>query len=159
MEQAAQTHEGYDYRQYDCVWQRVNPGMEAYPAVRGATPPQSGLPGGPNTPELGLLGAQADPCCMGSAAAEMLEVLVGFIEEELSDRRYFMAMSRIAPTWAKQKLRDLAAEEYEHARRLMAVYYLITGECYRPPLAARKFTSAIGAPPCGSAITAKPATV
>ena len=71
---------------------------------------------------------------MGSAAAEMLEVLTGFIEEELADRRDFLAMSRQAPVWARQRLRDIAGDEGGHARRLMAVYYLITGECYRPAI-------------------------
>ena len=82
--------------------------------------------------ESTLPGAEQNPCCMGTAAAEMLEVLTGFIEEELGDRRYYLALSRQAPVWARQRLRDIAADEGSHARRLMAVYFLITGECYRP---------------------------
>ena len=85
--------------------------------------------------ESQLPGAAQNPCCMGSAAAEMLEVLTGFIEEELADRRYFLAMSRQAPSWARQRLRDIAADEGAHARRLMAAHYLITGQCYRPAIA------------------------
>ena len=72
---------------------------------------------------------------MGSAAAEMLEVLTGFVEEELGDRRYYLALARQAPVWARQRLRDIAADEGGHARRLMAAHYLITGECYRPAIA------------------------
>lgn len=131
MEQALHSNGDYDYRQYDRVWQRVGPGLEPFPPGRGA-PPMGGTDGG--EPEMKLPGAQADPCCMGSAAAEMLEVLTGFIEEELADRRYYLALSRRAPAWARQKLLDIAAAELGHARRLMAIYYLITGECYRASL-------------------------
>ena len=77
---------------------------------------------------------------MGSAASEMLEVLTGYIEEELADRRYFLAMSRQAPSWARQRLRDIAADEGAHARRLMAAHYLITGQCYRPAIASGSIT-------------------
>jgi rubrerythrin len=75
---------------------------------------------------------------MGSAAAEQLEVLTGFIEEELEERRQLLALAQRAPTWARQKLRDMAWEEDSHARRLMAVYYLITGECYRPRVSCER---------------------
>jgi rubrerythrin len=47
-----------------------------------------------------------------------------------------MALAQRAPSWARQKLRDMAWEEETHARRLMAVYYLITGVCYRPRVSA-----------------------
>jgi rubrerythrin len=69
---------------------------------------------------------------MGSAAAEMLAVLTGFIEEELADQRYYQALACRAPSWARQRLRDIGAEEGAHAQRLMAIHYLITGECYHP---------------------------
>lgn len=141
----------YDFRQYDRVWQRVAPDLEPYPGMRPAAVTQpvamahpatqsgagAGQPGsGTALAQQELPGAEQNPCCMGSAAAEMLEVLTGFIEEELEDRRYFLAMSRQAPSWARQRLRDMAAEEGSHARRLMAVHYLITGQCYRPAVAS-----------------------
>lgn len=154
MDQTLHSPEAYDFRQYDRVWQRVAPDLEPYPgmhmrpaagaeaaAQQSAAAPQSTavpqeaepVPAAVMPRQEGQLpGASPDPCCMGSAAAEMLEVLAGFIEEELADRRYFLAMSRQAPVWARQRLRDIAADEGAHARRLMAVYYLITGECYRP---------------------------
>lgn len=150
MEQHLHSPEVYDYRQYDRIWQRVAPNLEPYPDVRQgetAVPAvQTGaLPAGTDalTPaqvrqEAQLPGAEADPCCMGSAAAEMLEVLTGFIEEELSDRRYLLAMVRQAPSWARQRLRDLAAAEGAQAKQLMAVYYLITGECYRPSVSCER---------------------
>lgn len=142
MAQDLHSPEVYDFRQYDRVWQRVAPDLEPYPGVNA----QAGAPAVPQPPaepvptaamarqESQLPGAAQDPCCMGSAAAEMLEVLAGFIEEELEDRRYFLAMSRQAPSWARQRLRDIAADEGAHARRLMAAHYLITGSCYRPAI-------------------------
>lgn len=91
------------------------------PAPAAEMPPESQLPG-----------AQPDPCCMGTAAVDLLGVIGGFVEEELENQRHLQALSRQAPSWARQRLRELAAEECENARKLMAVYYLITGECYRP---------------------------
>ncbi len=138
--------EVYDFRRYDRVWQRVAPDLEPYPGMNAAAPaaapqpPQAAAPGDLARQESQLPGAAQNPCCMGSAAAEMLEVLTGFIEEELADRRYFLAMSRQAPSWARQRLRDIAADEGAHARRLMAAHYLITGQCYRPAIASGAVT-------------------
>lgn len=135
--------EVYDFRRYDRVWQRVAPDLEPYPGVNAAAPapqPQAAPAGQLARQESQLPGASQDPCCMGSAAAEMLEVLTGFIEEELEDRRYYLAMSRQAPAWARQRLRDIAADEGSHARRLMAAHYLITGQCYRPAIAGGAVT-------------------
>lgn len=144
MDQTVHSPEIYDYRQYDRVWQRVAPDLEPYPGMgargtdgEGAPVPQMAAapePAAMARKEEQLPGAAPNPCCMGSAAAEMLEVLTGFIEEELADRRYFLAMSRQAPAWARQRLRDIAAAKGSHARRLMAAHYLITGECYRPAI-------------------------
>lgn len=156
MEQTVHTPETYDYRQYDRIWQRVAPTLEPYPSARPAAEPPapvmperppaptapapgiSAAPALPDTPESQLPGAEQNPCCMGSAAAESLEVLTGFIEEELSDRRYFLTLARQAPAWARPKLREIAGSQAAHARRLMAVYYLITGECYRPAISAER---------------------
>ncbi len=144
MAQNLHSSEVYDFRQYDQVWKRVAPDLEPYPgmgepaAAPGLTapvPPEPASAGVLARQESQLPGAAQNPCCMGSAAAEMLEVLTGFIEEELADRRYFLALSRQAPAWARQRLRDIAADEGAHARRLMAAHYLITGTCYRPAIA------------------------
>ena len=152
MEQQVHTPEEHDYRQYDRIWQRVAPELEPYPGLGkapgtlapvsvshtgGGTPPAltAGYTATPNAlvrQEQQLPGAEADPCCMGSAAAEMLEVLGGFTEQALADRRCYLALVQQAPAWARQRLREMAAEQACHARRLMAVHYLITGECYRP---------------------------
>lgn len=159
MDQSLHTPEVYDFRQYDRIWQRVAPNLEPYPGMNQAmADPSSSVPMNPvpaGTPAAGtvpaapsaapaamsaaqpqqegqLPGAEQNPCCMGSAALEMLDVLAGYIEEALSDRRSTMALVRQAPSWARQRLRDIAAGQASQARRLMAAYYLITGECYRP---------------------------
>ena len=138
MEQEPHRPQVYDYRPYDRVWQRVAPTLEPYPGMdqaapsapeaRAETPPESQ----PSPPESQLPGAQPNPCCMGTAAEEMLVVLTGFIEESLADRQYFLAIARQGPVWARQRLRDIADDEASHARRLLAAHYLITGQCYRP---------------------------
>lgn len=153
MDQTVHNAEVYDFRQYDRIWQRVAPGLEPYPTTRQETqtpavptaPAAPAAPAVPATPvaptvpvrppfqqESQLPGAAPDPCCMGSAAAEMLNVLTGFTEEALEEQRQLQALSRQAPSWARQRLRELAAEKGAHAKRLSAVHYLITGACFRP---------------------------
>ncbi len=124
----------FDYRQYDRIWQRVAPELTPYPEVR-----QTDSGAVPDAAMESLPGAQADPCCMGSAAQESLEVLTGFIEEELADCRHYLALARCAPNANEARiLREIAADEGEHARRLMAVHYLITGHCYQPAIVCQQ---------------------
>ncbi len=145
MEERTQASQGYDFRKYDQVWKRVGTQMEPYsqPAATPSdqaggmsAPAQSAAANQGQTPSLAqeeqLPGAFPDPCCMGSAVAEMTSVISGFIEEECSARRSYRALLRQAPAMARQTIRDLAGESAAAARRLMAVYYLITGNCYRP---------------------------
>ena len=136
MEQNLRTPEPYDYRQYDRIWQRVAPTLEPYPAAEDAAPQppssQQELTPAQVRQESQLPGAVPNPCCMGTAAADMMEVLMGFLEEALSDRRHYLALTRQAPVWARQRLRDIADGKLEHARHLLAIHYLVTGECYQP---------------------------
>lgn len=157
MDQTLHTNppEVYDFRQYDRIWQRVAPGLEPYPAarqeaqnpaapvtpVRPVTPAAPAAPSVPAAPaqppfqqESQLPGAEPNPCCMGSAAADMLDVLTGFAGEALEEQRQLQALARQAPSWARQRLREMAAEKGGQARRLAAVVYLITGSCYRPTI-------------------------
>ena len=137
MERNLHEPEIYDFRQHDRLWQRVGPGLEPYPETTAeAMPRREELP--PAQESL-LPGAEPNPCCMGSEAMELLAVLEGYIEEELEDRRRYLALSRQAPSWARQTLRDMAEEENGHARRLMAARYLITGQPYRPNLVCGVF--------------------
>lgn len=125
MTQTLHTAEPYDYRHYDRVWQRVAPALEPYPEEDSALVPQ---------PPAQLPGAEENPCCMGTAARESLAVLTGYIEEELEDHRCYLSLSRCAPLWARAALQSIGEDELRHAKRLMTVHYLITGECYRPAL-------------------------
>ncbi len=139
-ELSAAQNAAYDYRRCARVWQRVDPTLDPYPDVRAAAAmaadtPGDGLNAAERNAELTLPGAQADPCCMGTAALESLEVLQGFIREELADRRTYLFLARRAPTAeARQVFRAIASDEARHARRLLATVYLITGERYCPAI-------------------------
>ena len=139
-ELSAAQNAAYDYRRCARVWQRVDPTLNPYPDVRAAAAMAADTPGdslsaAERNAELTLPGAQADPCCMGTAALESLEVLQGFIREELADRRTYLFLARRAPTAeARQMFRAIASDEGRHARRLLAAVYLITGERYCPAI-------------------------
>ena len=139
-ELSAAQNAAYDYRRCARVWQRVDPTLNPYPDVRAtaamaADTPGDGLSAAERNAELTIPGAQADPCCMGTAALESLEVLQGFIREELADRRTYLFLARRAPTVeARQVFRAIASDEGRHARRLLAAVYLITGERYCPAI-------------------------
>ena len=139
-ELSAAQNAAYYYRRCARVWQRVDPTLDPYPDVRAAAAmaadtPGDGLSAAERNAGLTLPGAQADPCCMGTAALESLEVLQGFIREELADRRTYLFLARRAPTAeARQVFRAIASDEGRHARRLLAAVYLITGERYCPAI-------------------------
>lgn len=139
-ELSAAQNAAYDYRRCARVWQRVDPTLDPYPDVRAAAAMAAdtsgdGLSAAERNAELSLPGAQADPCCMGTAALESLEVLQGFIREELADRRTYLFLARRAPTAeVRQMFRAIASDEGRHARRLLAAVYLITGERYCPAI-------------------------
>lgn len=139
-ELSAAQNAAYDYRRCARVWQRVDPTLDPYPDVRAAAAmaadtPGDGLSAAERNAELTLPATQTDPCCMGTAALESLEVLQGFIREELADRRTYLFLARRAPTAeARQVFRAIASDEGRHARRLLAAVYLITGERYCPAI-------------------------
>ena len=154
MDHTLHTAEPYDFRQYDRIWERVAPNLAPYPDMTPPAEQANQTPAVPAAPpasrpqeqaspaqvrqEGQLPGAEENPCCMGSAAAEMVDVLTGYIENELADRRYIQALTRQAPSWARQRLRDIAADQAAHARQLMAAYYLITGQCYQPSVSSER---------------------
>ena len=88
--------EPYDPRKYERIWQRVAPSLSPYPLEKFGGENATASAGREMTGEM-LPGAQENPCCMGSAAAEDLEVLVGFIEEELADCRHYTAFAQQVP--------------------------------------------------------------
>lgn len=113
-----------DYARCARIWQRVDPALDPYP-----------MQGQETDDALSLPGAQADPCCMGTEAEQSVEVLQGFVREELMGRRQYLFLARHAPMAnARRVFQSLAVEEEQHARLLLSALYLITGERYAPAL-------------------------
>ena len=140
----------YDYRVYDKVWQRVSPGVDPYaedavtpaqeaspvpaaPAPAGSTPSIQAAPrqeGGGNLP-----GADPNPCCMGTNAQDSVEVLEGFIQEELAGCRCCRSLARqVRSQAAAQLLHRIAGEKQAAAREMCGAYFLITGSRYAPSI-------------------------
>ena len=72
---------------------------------------------------------------MGTAARESLEVLEGFIQEELAGCRCCQSLScKVKNANAAKLLRRIAAEKRRAARDLCAAYFLITGTQYAPAI-------------------------
>lgn len=115
MEYGKQVYE--DYLHCDRVWQRVAPELEPYPAVRAAAP------------------AAPASCCFARRREEAA-LLGDFIEHALADRQAYCRQMRSAPAAARRVLRQLAEEEGGHARRLMGLYYMMTGRCYHAAVPA-----------------------
>lgn len=113
MEYGKQVYE--DYLHCDRVWQRVAPELAPYPALREPTPAAS---------------------CCPRRRREEAERLGDFIEHELADRQTYCQQMRSAPPAARRVLRQLAEEEGGHARRLMSIYYMMTGQCYHAAMPA-----------------------
>ena len=98
-------------------------GADAAPEAASRTEaPQEAQPSAGLTlaEEAQLPGAEENPCCMGTAASEMLAVIQSFIDAELLDQRYDQALARQAPSWARVRMRELAAAAGARARRLPA---------------------------------------
>ena len=143
--QDASAQQAASTQQTASVQQAADPRQTAETAAAATTPvpmvsaiPSPAASGDAMTPVDRLPGAAQNPCCMGTAAEEMLEVISGYIEEVLSDRRYLLAMVRQAPAWARQTLRNIAADLQSQARQLMTAHYLITGQRYCPSVSSER---------------------
>ncbi len=99
-----------EHSRYDQIWKRVSPTLEPYPAVRTE----------PETPPVPLCRAGEEP-----------EWLRGFLRGELADAQTDRCLALLAPTAEGRRLfRRLSSEEAEHAKRLQAAYFLLTGQRY-----------------------------
>ncbi|MFQ9052292.1 MAG: ferritin family protein [Oscillospiraceae bacterium] len=117
-----------DYESCRRVWRRVSPELDPYPEERE----EAGCPAAP---------------------APDLKGLQEMIEGELGDRRAYLEAARRAPNPAARRMMQRMAErEGAHARRLLAVYYLACGQCYRPALASGPGRRCPGGSCCGSGI-------
>lgn len=137
-ELAVTPNAAYDYRRCDRIWKRVDPSLNPYPQARAAMAANvedGGLTNAEQKAELSLPGAEENPCCMGTEAMESIEVLQGFLRQELSDRRTYLFLARRAPVAeARRVFRETAEDEGRHAGKLSAALYLITGERYCPAI-------------------------
>ena len=88
-----------DYEACREVWKRVAPGEDPYPMADNANTQMSA-----QDSELTLPGAEANPCCMGSEASVSVEVLQGFLREELGDAQVYAYLASCTPR------RELARE-------------------------------------------------
>lgn len=114
-----------DYRRYDHIWKKVSPELNPYPEVRSAQDRQT------ENDLLTLPGAERDPCCMGSAAQGEVEVIRGFLRDELADAQTYRYLAALAPTQEGRRLmRRIASDEAGHVKTLQTVHFLITGGTY-----------------------------
>ena len=117
----------YDYEHCERVWRKVAPQENPYPEARAA------MEAGEKNDGLLPAQTQEEPCCMGTAAVQSLEVLKGFVREELAARQTYLDFARCAASReARCALRAMAGDEERHARQLTAAIYLATGETYCP---------------------------
>lgn len=166
MEQNLHGPAVYDFRQHDQLWRRVNPGLEPYPAGSAAFAQQTDDPAASSVRSGGMSPGPGEPAARRGAESllhghgrrrSLLAVLEGYIEEELEDWRRYLALSRQAPVWARQALRDIAEEENDHARRLLAAGILLQGSATGPMWSGDSWTWGTGAGRCASATIRRPA--
>jgi rubrerythrin len=112
-----------DYKKFDRIWQRVAPTLNPYPEVRSAMATEDEPPAPAPQPPV--------------SATEML---AGFIEQELSDRRFYLCYAHHVNGNARRAMREMGLDEEKHARRMMALYQMMTGECYAPTVSCGMLT-------------------
>ncbi len=65
----------------------------------------------------------------------LLKDLQEYIHDELKDCKYYAVLAAKAPTpRAKELLMEFSNDERMHARYFMNAYYMLTGQCYTPPV-------------------------
>ena len=77
--------------------------------------------------ELSLPGAEGDPCCMGTAAADSVEVLQGFLREELGDAQVYAYLAANLPR--RETARLFRALSEEEKQTLYALLKKLTRSC------------------------------
>ena len=141
-----------DYEACREVWKRVAPGEDPYPMADNANTQMSA-----QDSELTLPGAEANPCCMGSEASVSVEVLQGFLREELGDAQVYAYLSSCTPRREMARaFRALSEDEKRHARDLAAAIYLITGKAYARACAWSSRIRATSARCCAASTMRRP---
>lgn len=82
-----------------------------------------------------------DVICLGKESLECAGLLQKMIQEELSDWRLYLALSRRVGGVPGKQLAAIGAEERRHAKRLSAAYFLMTGVRYWPEGSTEKQVS------------------
>lgn len=96
-----------DTRRCDEIWQRVRPDLDPYPDVRAERQAEE-----KTTPD---------------------KALAAFIRQAMSDRCYYIALSRKAGNRAVARcIASLAADKGENIKKLRAAYFILTGDKYAP---------------------------
>ena len=107
--------EHMDPQRCDRIWQRVSPELDPYPEVRAACREPSREPGAgdilekakaaavPAAPEIPAVPAESG-CCLSGGAMSSIRLIQDFIEDELADRRAYLAYAACAPNVAARRL-------------------------------------------------------
>ena len=115
--------------------QGTAPAASTVPAAPTAVSAAAPMPRQEVGGEATLPGAEENPCCMGTAAKGSLEVVEGFLQEELAESRCCQSLAcRVRNQQAARLLHCAAAEKRAAAKELCAAHYLITGERYTPAI-------------------------
>ena len=117
-----------DDRRADAVWQRVSPHLDPYPDVRQQTQEES--PRRKDPPFVRP--APPEPPRRPTKEITETEAVAGAITRELEERRTYQTIARRVPQPMRRAVEQLAADAGRGARRLMAVYFALTGKRFRP---------------------------
>ena len=132
--------EHMDPQRCDRIWQRVSPELDPYPEVRAACREPSREPGAGDIPErTGAAAVPAAPeipaapaesgCCLAGRAMGSIRLIQDFIEDELADRRAYLAYAACAPNVAARRLpwREVLRTRY-HAETCGGLRYAQAAE-------------------------------
>ena len=112
----------YDYEDYDRIWQRVLPELNTFPESRNEDGDLPGTPIPGDDELMELPGAQRNPCCLGTAAQNSINVIIGFLEVEMANCRFYRCFYPKAPNPAAARaIRQMMLDEMDHVRRLRRV--------------------------------------
>lgn len=100
------------------------------PAVAPAVPAPVAAPS--PVPSCQEAASLEEPFCLGESSAAYGADLQAFIADEVADWKLYQALSRKVSGTPARTLRAMADDEYRHAKRLAAAYFLISGVRYWP---------------------------
>ncbi|MBO4853603.1 MAG: hypothetical protein J5482_00455 [Oscillospiraceae bacterium] len=117
-----------DDRRADAVWRRVSPDLDPYPDARRQSQEESARRQDPPF----VRPPAADSPRRPTKDITQAEAITAAIARELEERRTYQTVARRVPQPLRRAVEQLAADALRGARRLMAAYFVLTGERYRP---------------------------